>query len=112
MTPLRQRMIQDMELAGLQPRTRETYVKSVRDLAAFYHRSPDQMTEEEVRNYFLDLKGKGVARGTFKTSHYGIRFLFCQTLGRDWLLFGKKRSGNRDRNVCLTPFPTWKSAIS
>ena len=110
MTPLRKRMIEDMVLAGLQPRTRETYVKAVYGLAAFHRRSPAELSEEEVRTYLLDLKGRGVARGTFKTSHYGLRFLYCQTLGSDWPLFVKKRSANPSKNVCLMPSLIWKSA--
>jgi len=111
MTPLRKRMIEEMVLSGLQPRTREIYVQAVCGLAAFHGRSPALLSEEEVRAYLLDLKGKGVARGTFKTSHYGLRFLYCQTLDKDWPLFSKKRSENPSRNVCLMPFPIWKSVI-
>jgi hypothetical protein len=95
-------MIEDMLLSGFQSRTQETYVKSAYALAAFYRRSPDQLTEEEVRAYLLDLKSKGVARGTFKTSYYGLRFLYCQTLNKEWALFGKKRSVNLNKNGCLS----------
>ena len=112
MTPLRQRMIEDMELAGFQTSTRETYVQSARGLAAFYRRSPDNLSEEEVRAYLLDLKGKGVARCTFKTSYYGLRFFYCQTLGKEWPLFLKKRFVTPNKNVCLMPSLIWKSAIS
>ena len=112
MTPLRQKMIEDMDLAGLQPGTRETYVQSVRALAAFYHRSPDDLSEEDVRAYLLDMKKKGVARGTFKTSYYGMRFLYCQTLGKEWPLFLKKKFVTPCRNVCLMPSLIWKSVIS
>lgn len=91
-TPLRQRMIEDMRLSGLSARTQQVYIDGVRGLAAHYKRSPDLLTEEEVRSYLLDLCDRGAARGTFKTNHYGIRFLYCQTLNRDWALFGKKDS--------------------
>lgn len=105
MSPLRQRMLEDMELAGLMPRTQETYVQAVYALASHYRRSPDELSEEDVRAYLLDLKARGAARGTFKTSHYGIRFLYCQTLDRDWSLFGKKRSENPNPNACPMPLP-------
>jgi hypothetical protein len=72
-TPLRQRMIEDMRLPGLSARTQQVYIDGVRGLAAHYKRSPDRLTEEEVRFYLLDLRDRGAARGTFKTSHYGIR---------------------------------------
>ena len=91
MTPLRQRMIDDMRLAGFVERTRDVYIQAVRRLAAHYMRSPDVLSEEEVRAYLLHLRDeRGVARGTFKTNHGGIRFLYSRTLDRDWALFSKK----------------------
>ena len=110
MSALRQRMIEDMTLAGLSPTTQATYIKAVRGLAAHYHRSPDQLREEEVRTYLLGLRERGVARGTFKTSHYGMQFLYRNTLNRDWALFSKKRSASLSRSVCPMPRPTARSA--
>ena len=92
MTPLRCRMIEDMDLAGLAPRSQDLYIRSVRRLAAHYRRSPDELSEEEVRAYLLRLRKRGAARGTFKTDYYGIRFFYHATLGRDWALFSKKDS--------------------
>ena len=56
MTPLRQRMIDDMRLAGFAERTRDVYIQAVRRLAAHYMRSPDVLSEEEVRAYLLHLR--------------------------------------------------------
>src|SRR5262245_43207896 len=94
MSALRQRMIEDMKLAGLSPTTHTTYIKAVRRLAAYYRRSPEHLSEEEVRTYLLGIRERGAARGTFKASHYGIQFLYRNTLNRDWALFSKKRSGS------------------
>src|SRR5208283_1520016 len=91
MSPLRARMIEDMTLAGLAVGTQKIYIQAVRRLAAHCRRSPDELGEEEVRGYLLELRQRGVARGTFKTGQYGLRFLYRHTLGRDWLLFGEKR---------------------
>jgi len=55
MTPLRQRMIDDMRLKGLSASTQEGYVNAVRGLARHYHRSPDALSEEDLRQYFLYL---------------------------------------------------------
>lgn len=96
MTPLRQRMIEDMTLAGLAPRTQEAYIQSVRALAGHYNRSPDKLSEEEVRRYLLAMRDQGAARGTFKTAHYGIQFMYRHTLGLDWALFSKKRFAHRN----------------
>jgi Phage integrase, N-terminal SAM-like domain len=91
MSPLRARMIEDMTLAGLAGGTQKIYIQAVRRLAAHYRRSPDQLSEEEVRAYLLGLRQGGAARGTFKTSQYGLRFLYCRTLDRVWALFGEKK---------------------
>jgi site-specific recombinase XerD len=91
MSPLRQRMIEDMTLAGLAAGTQQHYVQAVRRLAAHYRRPPDQLSEEEVRAYLLDLCQRGVARGTFQSNQYGLRFLYHHTLNRMWGLFGEKR---------------------
>lgn len=99
-TPLRCRMIEDMTLAGLAPRSRAIYVKSVRRLAAHYRRSPDELSEEEVRSYLVKLRDRGVARGTFKVAHYAIQFLYQHTLDCDWPLFSKKRFGCRSTSAC------------
>ena len=90
MTPLRLQMIEDMKSAGLAPRTQTVYIDAVRRLAAHYRRSPDQLSEDEVRRYLLGLRERGVALGTFSAYHGGIQFLYRRTLDRDWALFQKK----------------------
>ena len=110
MTPLRAQMVEDMTLAGLVPGTQAVYIQAVRHLAAHFRRPPDQLSEAEVRGYLLALRERGVAYGTFKTNHGGIRFLYRRTLNRTWALFGEKRFGRRSRGVCRTSFPTHKSA--
>jgi hypothetical protein len=52
-------MIEDMTLAGLAPGTQTVYIQAVRRLAAYYRRSPDQLSEEEVRAYLLGLRQGG-----------------------------------------------------
>jgi hypothetical protein len=111
MTPLRARMIEDMTLAGLAPRTQEIYLQAVRRLAAYYKRSPELLSEAQVRDYVLHLRDqRGVARGTFKTNHGGIRFLFQRTLDRDWPLFSKKESDRPRSSVCPPYCRTPRSA--
>lgn len=85
MTPLRQRMIEDMQLRGFSARTQESYVTAVRQLAAHYHTSPDHLTEEDLRQYFLYLANeKKVARATATIALCGIKFFYERTLQRDW----------------------------
>jgi hypothetical protein len=100
MSPLRVRMIEDMKLAGLATSTKAVYIDSVRKLAAHYRRSPDELSEEEVRSYLIGLRERGLARGSFKVNHYGIQFFYRHTLDRDWPLFSKKRFASRGRSAC------------
>jgi Phage integrase, N-terminal SAM-like domain len=64
MSPLRERMIEDMILAGLALGTRQAYTQAVGRLAARYRRSPDQLSEEEVRAYLLELRQRDAVRGS------------------------------------------------
>jgi len=84
-------MIEDMILAGLAEGTQKSYIRAVWQLAAYYRRAPDQISEEEVRRYLLDLRQRGLARGTFLIARYGLQFFFCHTLGRAWGVFGGKK---------------------
>ena len=74
-----------MQLHGYSPKTQSCYVGAVRGLAKFYHKSPDQVSEEELRRYFLHLTlEKKVARATATIALCGIKFLFQNTLQRSW----------------------------
>jgi integrase/recombinase XerD len=89
MTELRKRMIECLQLRGLAERTQEAYTRAVRQLAAHYHKSPDQISEAELRQYFLYLKNvKHYSRNTMTIAICGIRFFYEQTLQRNWAIFG------------------------
>ena len=88
MTPLRQRMIEDLQLRGMSERTQEAYVRAVRQLADYYHKSPDLITEEDLRQYFLYMKNvKHYSRAATTIALCGIKFFFQQTLKRTWTTF-------------------------
>jgi len=89
MSELRKRMIECLQLRGLAERTQEAYTRAVRQLAAHYHKSPDQISEAELRQYFLYLKNvKHYSRNTMTIAICGIRFFYEQTLQRNWAIFG------------------------
>ncbi len=74
MSELRNRMIQDMKLAGLVEKTSETYLRGVRQLAAYYMIRPDQLSERQVQDYLLYVRDDlGVARGTFIPMFHGLK---------------------------------------
>ena len=85
MTPLQQRMIEDLQLRGLSERTQEMYVRAVRQLAEHSHTSPARITEEELRDYFFSLKnGKHYSRRASTIALCGSTCFYAHTLQRDW----------------------------
>ena len=85
MTELRCRMMADMKLHGLAPGTQQVYLKSVEGLARHFHRSPDQLSEQDLRDYFTYLAEKNrVGNSTLRAAIFGVKFLFNKTLQRPW----------------------------
>ena len=85
MTKLRQRMIEDMQLRGLSEKTQDSYLRSVRQLAEHFHKAPDQISEEELRQYFLYLKNiRQVSHSSCTVALCGIKFFYARTLRREW----------------------------
>ncbi len=105
MTELRQRMIECLQLRGLSERTQESYVRAVRQLAEHYHKSPDLISEEELRQYFLYIKNvKHYSRNTSTIAICGIKFFFEKTLSRNWATFGLLRAPREKKlPVILSP---------
>jgi site-specific recombinase XerD len=82
-------MIEDMQLRGLSERTQETYIRVVRQLAEHYGRSPDQLSQEELRRYFLYLKNeRRLSRSSCSQVLSALKFLYEQTLGWEWPILG------------------------
>jgi len=77
MHPLRQRMVENMQLAGLRPNTQESYAGAVSLLARHCGRSPKRLGEEDVRAFFLhEINDRKLAPNTVRTHIYGIRFFY------------------------------------
>jgi len=106
MSKLRNRMIQDMQLAGLVEGTKREYLRAVRQLAAYYMISPDHLSERHVEKYLLYVRDElGVAKGTFIPIFFGLKFFYVQTLGYDWALFTKKKSAGQAGSGCQMSAP-------
>jgi integrase/recombinase XerD len=82
MTPLRQRMIQDLQIRNRSAKTIEAYVRHVAHFAQHFGRSPEVLGPEEVRQYQLHLLAKKVSWSAFNQCVSGLRFLYGTTLGR------------------------------
>jgi len=90
MTPLRQRMIEDLQLRGYSKSTQTLYVTAVRQLCEHFGKSPGKITEDNLRDYFI--YGKNVkkwSRSTSTVALCGIKFFYENTIKRPWptLLF-------------------------
>ena len=110
MTPLRQRMLEDMQLRGLAARTQETYLAAVRQLATHYNKSPDTITEDELRSYFLFLTNdKQLAPNSTNGALNAIKFFYTYTLHRRWPLRDLLRPPiPKKLPVVLAPEEIWR----
>jgi integrase/recombinase XerD len=81
-SPLRQRMIEDMTIRNLAPKTQHGYIRTIKQFAAFLGRSPDTASFEDVRRFQLHLAARGVGPGALNQAVSALRFLFRITLGR------------------------------
>ncbi len=87
MTPLRRRMIDDMTLRNLAPKTIQAYVKCVARFALHFNRSPEHLGPEEIRAYLLYLHQERHVSGSYlNQTRSALRFLYGVTLGRHYAL--------------------------
>jgi integrase/recombinase XerD len=91
-TLLRQRMHQDLQLAGLAEGTQKAYLRVVKQLAAHFDKAPDRLTEQELREYLLYLKNeRQYSPSSLKIAASGITFFYTHTAPRDWQTLTKLR---------------------
>jgi len=85
MTPLRQRMIEDMRVRNLSVNTQQAYVRHVARFAEYFGKSPELLGPEDIRAYQVYLiEEKGASWGVLNVTACALRFLYRTTLGRDW----------------------------
>ncbi|MGB5202364.1 MAG: site-specific integrase [Sedimenticolaceae bacterium] len=82
MSPLRQRMIDDMRLRKFAPKTQTGYIRTVKRLAGYLGRSPDSATVEDLRRFQLYLVDHGTSPITLNATIAGLKFFFEVTLDR------------------------------
>ena len=81
-SPLRQRMIDDMMMRKLSPKTQRQYIRAVKDLAHYLGHSPHTATAEELRKYQLSMVNNGISRITLNATLTALKFFFVTTLER------------------------------
>jgi site-specific recombinase XerD len=85
MTPLRRRMIEDMRLRNLSPRTIDTYVDRVAAFARHFGTSPEHLGPEHIRAYLLHLVEQKASWAMFNQTRCALRFLYRTALKRPWV---------------------------
>jgi len=87
MTPLRQRMIEDMGVRNLSAMTVKLYIDAVAKFAQFFRKSPELLGPEEVRTYQVYLiHQKKVSWSAFNIAVCALRFIYTVTLGKNWAI--------------------------
>src|ERR1700719_839985 len=81
-SPLRQRMLEDMRLRQVAPQTQVGYIRAVRRLAGYLRRPPDTATVEDLRNFQLHLVDRGTSPITLNATITALKFFFDVTLDR------------------------------
>ena len=83
MTELRQRMLEELQRRNFSPHTIRGYIRTVRDFAAYFHKPPDQLGVEEVRQFQLHmLRDQKLATGTVQNRMTALHFFFKRVLKR------------------------------
>lgn len=84
MSLLRQRMLEDMRIRNMSPRTQECYIAQLSKFAAHFNTSPEQLGLPEIRQYQLYLVDKGTSWSVFNQTVAALRFLYLKTLQKNW----------------------------
>jgi len=84
MTPLRKRMLEDMQIRNLSPHTIDGYLRYVAQFAKYFNTSPELLGPEHIRTYLLHLFNQQVDVSILTQTVCGLRFLYEKTLHRTW----------------------------
>lgn len=110
MTELKRKMIEDMRLHGLASSTQQVYIDGIRALAKHFSRSPDKITEEEIRQFFVHLtEVRKLAPATIRSYLFAIKFLYQRTLRRQWPTLNLVRVKRPKKlPTVLSPAEVWR----
>ena len=87
MSPLRRRMIEDMQIRNLTPNTQRVYVEQVVRFARHFRKSPEHLGPAEIRTYLLHLaKERRLAASSIIVTVSALRFFYTITLKRPWVV--------------------------
>jgi len=98
--PIKDQFSRDMQAAGLSEATQKRYMKNADLFLKAIWCSPEDVTEAMVRDFVIELRGRDVARETFRGYCYALKWLFVRSMGRDWSSLKKTRFVRPPSNVC------------
>jgi integrase/recombinase XerD len=85
-TQLRQKMLEELQRRNYSHRTAKTYLRIVRDFAKYFHRSPDKLGPEQIRQYQAHLfQTRKLSAASVASHASALRFFFIKTLHRHFL---------------------------
>ena len=84
MTPLRQRMVEDMKIRHFSPQTRYRYILAVEKFAQHFDQSPEDLGREQVREFLVYLHGTGASYSVLSSYVSALRFVYRITLRKPW----------------------------
>ena len=87
-TRLRQRMIDQMRIAGLARNTQASYVREIKCLAKAFNMSPDRLEPEQVRSWHLARIDRGLSQSTTNVGLAALKFFYEDTLHQPWMIDG------------------------
>jgi len=98
MTPLRKRMLEELQLRNYADLTIERYLEAVQSYARYFHRSPLRMGPEQIRDYLLHLvRDRKAAPNTLQVHRAALKFLYVKTLNQQWFDGRVARTRRRPR---------------
>jgi hypothetical protein len=108
MSPLRRRMIEDMQIRNLTPNTQRVYSANVFRFACHFRKSPDRLGPPEIRSYLLHLtRERRLAASSIIVTVSALRFFYTITLKRDWVVEDDIPAGHQAKKL---PGPAWNDA--
>jgi integrase/recombinase XerD len=100
MSPLRRRMIEDMQIRNLTPNTQRVYVAQVVHFAAHFRKSPDLLGPDEIRTYLLHLtRERRLAASSIIVTVSALRFFYTVTLKRPWIVEDDIPAGHQAKKL-------------
>ena len=100
MSPLRRRMIEDMQIRNLTPNTQRVYIANVFRFACHFRKAPDRLGPPEIRSYLLHLtRERRLAASSIIVTVSALRFFYTVTLKRDWVVEDDIPAGHQAKKL-------------